>query len=497
MQSLSKWTNGTFGIPSADTAHFKTGKQTIKNTSNTNTLASIGIISNGLSLDINKLNNGEAVTDEDYIVFPIYIEDIAAVNTALTDAINIKLSSDTPFATNNYIVISKNTELVTGWNFIKIKRSTIITAGSPDLSNIRSMAFSWQANANMINKFVSIGEIQLVKKDPLEDKPNPFQKYGKRDFSIYSGEWFVGKELGKIVWKEISMENVTRYSLIGQREFKNFVAVSRRRQDSSVRSIYGITWFYNTLNYIVAYIHTDILYLDIVENGVSKAISVPFLIDAYDTVEYRLEKYNENVRLCVSKNNDPTTLTILKNTTVIEQGVLSIGHYTHADKSVDTLSITELGHAHHADVSEVAKKLTSQPVARVYNNANQSIATAVATAITFNAKQIDNRDHFDINNPTKLTIRESGIYRIDANVSIQNNATGTRQLIIRLNGTTAIATIRNTAINGEHTELYCGCVYELKEGDYIEMIAFQNSGSALNVYYAPYCSPLLSLAKIG
>lgn len=96
---------------------------------------------------------------------------------------------------------------MTGWNYLSVKKSWFYTVGTGSWENIQSYAVGYVAD--FTDLFVSFQLIQLVKADPLEDYPNPFQRNGVRDFAINSGEWFVGEEFGKIVWKGLTSPSPT------------------------------------------------------------------------------------------------------------------------------------------------------------------------------------------------------------------------------------------------------------------------------------------------
>lgn len=131
--------------------------------------------------------------------------------------------------------------------------------------------------------------------------------------------------------------------------------------------------------------------------------------------------------------------------------------------------------------------------ARVYNSAAQSIANSTTVALTFNSERFDiGGCHSISSNTSRLTVptAQDGSFLIGGGVSFAANASGLRQLLIRLNGSTVIA---QSALNnngaGSGTEFPITTFYQLAAGDYVELCAFQNSGGALNsqvgANYAP------------
>lgn len=128
---------------------------------------------------------------------------------------------------------------------------------------------------------------------------------------------------------------------------------------------------------------------------------------------------------------------------------------------------------------------TVVPTCRVYNSANISHTTSgTAQALTFNSERYDvSSMHSTSSNTGRITIPTNwaGKYSVGASVGFASNATGYRQISIRLNGTTDIVFHNTNAISGLVTRLSCSTIYEFAAGDYIEVFANQTSGGALDV----------------
>jgi hypothetical protein len=120
----------------------------------------------------------------------------------------------------------------------------------------------------------------------------------------------------------------------------------------------------------------------------------------------------------------------------------------------------------------------------VYKNANQSIATGTATAVSFAAENFDtNTFHDNVTNNSRLTIPagKAGKYQINYNVNWDANATGSRQAIVYLNNATVISLVEtDNAGAGRGIGLSGSLIYSLAEADYIQVLVFQNSGGALD-----------------
>ncbi len=139
--------------------------------------------------------------------------------------------------------------------------------------------------------------------------------------------------------------------------------------------------------------------------------------------------------------------------------------------------------------------------ARVFNSANLSLSHNTTTALPFDSERWDTDDmHDTVTNSSRLTAQESGKYLIFANVKFGENASGTREVLLRLNGTTVIAEERasanvvETGIAGNVMSLTTH--YSLAAGDYVEFVVTQTSGSTINVLSDPQASPEFGMVKL-
>lgn len=135
----------------------------------------------------------------------------------------------------------------------------------------------------------------------------------------------------------------------------------------------------------------------------------------------------------------------------------------------------------------------NKPHCRVYNSANISHATSgTPQIVTFNSERFDvGGCHSTSSNTGRLTVPsgEGGKYLIGGHVSWATNATGVRQIYIRLNGATPIGDDVRTPVSGTGTSQHVSTFYSLAAGDYVELIANQTSGGALQIDAASNYSP--------
>lgn len=139
--------------------------------------------------------------------------------------------------------------------------------------------------------------------------------------------------------------------------------------------------------------------------------------------------------------------------------------------------------------------------ARVYHNANQTITTATDTVLAFNSERFDSHGFHDtVTNNSRLTIPagKAGKYMIGASSDWVANATGIRELRLRINGTTYIAlTTGDADLVGEGWRNTLATLYDLAVGDYVEAIVRQTSGGNLDVQTNGSYSPEFWLAFMG
>lgn len=125
--------------------------------------------------------------------------------------------------------------------------------------------------------------------------------------------------------------------------------------------------------------------------------------------------------------------------------------------------------------------------ARVYHSVDQSLGNAATTVLAFNSELKDTDTiHSNSTNNSRLTCKTDGCYAIGGTVVFAANATGLRQILIRLNGATTIA-VQRVPANSSDSILSVATHYTLSANDYVELLGYQNSGGSLNVVAtAPY-----------
>lgn len=140
------------------------------------------------------------------------------------------------------------------------------------------------------------------------------------------------------------------------------------------------------------------------------------------------------------------------------------------------------------------------PTARVYNDANQSIANNTLTALAFNSERFDNDTiHDNSTNNSRLTCKTAGKYLITGQAIFDFHATGGRAVRIRHNGTTDIAVnqVQPPTTSALTASMIITTIYDLAVNDYVELFVNQTSGGALNILTVSNMSPEFMMVKVG
>lgn len=138
----------------------------------------------------------------------------------------------------------------------------------------------------------------------------------------------------------------------------------------------------------------------------------------------------------------------------------------------------------------------------IYLSSSQSIATATATAIQFNAETFDTDSfHDNVTNNTRVTIPsgKGGKYLFTAWANLETNATGYRNLELLKNSTTLTGSwsIGFTPNASGYAGICGAVVINLTAGDYMEVLYTQTSGSNKNVVGSIYGATGLSCVYLG
>jgi hypothetical protein len=142
--------------------------------------------------------------------------------------------------------------------------------------------------------------------------------------------------------------------------------------------------------------------------------------------------------------------------------------------------------------------LLNPPTCRAYNDAAISIPNNIVTAVTFNSERWDtDAIHSTDTNTSRLTCKTAGLYQISGHIQFASNSTGIRSILIRLNGTTYIASQAGHQSSAAVAEFSVNTCYNLDVDDYVELVVYHNRGSALNVNSVANYTPEFGMTFLG
>ena len=119
--------------------------------------------------------------------------------------------------------------------------------------------------------------------------------------------------------------------------------------------------------------------------------------------------------------------------------------------------------------------------ARAHSSTTQSVADNTVEAADLAAERFDTDTiHDNVTNNTRLTATTAGKYAIHGQVEWAGNATGVREIAIRLNGSTIIGINRASNLDTSTIYLEVATFWDMAATDYVELTLFQNSGGSLN-----------------
>ena len=138
----------------------------------------------------------------------------------------------------------------------------------------------------------------------------------------------------------------------------------------------------------------------------------------------------------------------------------------------------------------------SIPAVRVTRTTDQSIANNAGTPLAFDSERYDTAAmHDNATNNSRLTAPVAGIYAVTVEIDWLFNATGIRNLELRRNGATPIAT--QTVSPPPTGDQEVTTQVRLGAGEFVEASVQQNSGGSLSVSKANEYSPEFSMTWLA
>lgn len=150
-----------------------------------------------------------------------------------------------------------------------------------------------------------------------------------------------------------------------------------------------------------------------------------------------------------------------------------------------------------ADGAIGTTKFGAIPAARASNSTGESIPSGALTPLTYDTVSFNVGALYSTSSTDRLTAPVAGKYLMIATARWDNNTAGRRLLFFQLNGSNANQLARDSVSpNNSSTfgpEQNVETVYQLAAGDYVQVIAYQDSGSTLSVEYDGLAGPTFSM----
>lgn len=136
---------------------------------------------------------------------------------------------------------------------------------------------------------------------------------------------------------------------------------------------------------------------------------------------------------------------------------------------------------------------------RVYKSSAFSHDTSNSNlAIPFDSERWDATGmHDTLANSERITFNVSGWYTLGGSISFEFNNTGRRGIAVRINGATYIASHNRPTNTTGISTMSIATGYYFSAGDYVELMAYQDSGGSLNVEAVGNYSPEFWAMKVG
>lgn len=138
------------------------------------------------------------------------------------------------------------------------------------------------------------------------------------------------------------------------------------------------------------------------------------------------------------------------------------------------------------------------PAVGVTHSTSQNVLTATETVLSFNTETYDTDGmHSTVSNTGRLTATETAKFIVIGGAQFAVSAVGNvRRLSIRKNGTTVFAR-QTMAPSSVAQVLQVRGLLSLAAGDYVELQAYQDSGSTLAIASAATYSPIFQAVRVG
>ena len=133
-------------------------------------------------------------------------------------------------------------------------------------------------------------------------------------------------------------------------------------------------------------------------------------------------------------------------------------------------------------VSTLTGTQSYAPVGASVSSGAETASTATLTVMTGDTEQWDDADFWEgVTNPTRFTAPQDGTYEFTGWIAFAENATGRREQWFKIDGSTYAVAGQQNAVTGQQTVVLGQREIDLSATDYVEHVAYQNSGGDLSI----------------
>lgn len=155
-QDDETWTSGA-GTQADDSTNYRLGTESVRITEDDGSGGLLYSDQNSVSLNLATFQSGAGSDTSDYIYVICYISDVSKVSS-----VTVGFSDEATYDGDPSYVYTVSSGLVTGWNYIKIKKSAFTNTNMSNWTSVQSMRVGWTSTASATGEYVSFQALYLI-----------------------------------------------------------------------------------------------------------------------------------------------------------------------------------------------------------------------------------------------------------------------------------------------------------------------------------------------